>query len=168
MSKSETFEEKFVKNLTVFRDTCFYNFLGIFYLNLGGPKIMPLRYVINFFKGMTVFWVIFLMFYFRSFSVGMWVYLFLHGSYGMAWVWKDIYFPDSTFLQKGTAGSLIMLFIFLSLYWFIPIPLAAGYGVHNPPLIRIVFVIFMYIFGLYLMMGSDYQKTTTLAKKKGN
>ena len=128
---------------------------------------MPLRYVINFFKGMTIFWVLFLMFYFRSFSVGIWVYLFLHGTYGMAWVLKDIYFPDATFLQKGTAGSLILLFVFLSLYWFIPIPLAAGYGVHNPPLIRIILVITMYLFGLFLMMGSDYQKTTTLAKKKG-
>jgi hypothetical protein len=108
------------------------------------------------------------MFHFRSFSLGMWVYLFLHGSYGIAWVWKDIYFPDATFKQKGTIGSLILLFIFLTLYWFIPVPLAAGYGVHNPPFERIILVIGMYLFGLYLMLGSDHQKNTTLAKQKGN
>lgn len=128
---------------------------------------MPLRYVINFFKGMTLFWVIFLMLYFRTFSTGMWVYLFLHGTYGFAWVWKDIYFPDTTFKQKGTLGSLVLLFTFLSLYWFIPVPLASGHGVHSPPLVRIILVVSMYLFGLYLMLGSDYQKNTTLAKKKG-
>lgn len=128
---------------------------------------MPLRYVINFFKGMTGLWVLFLMFYFRSFSLGMWVYLFLHGTYGMAWLWKDVNFPDATFLQKGSLGSLVTLFIFLSLYWFIPVPLAAGYGVHNPPVIRIILVVVMYLYGLYLMLGSDHQKNTTLLKKKG-
>jgi protein-S-isoprenylcysteine O-methyltransferase Ste14 len=45
--------------------------------------------------------------------------------------------------------------------------LAAGFGVHNPPLIRIVLVVVMYSYGLYLMLGSDYQKNTTLAQKKG-
>ncbi len=128
---------------------------------------MPLRYVINFFKGMTGLWVLFLMFYFKSFSLGMWVYLFLHGTYGIAWVWKDVCFPDATFKEKGSIGSLIILFIFLTLYWFIPVPLAAGYGVHNPPVVRIILVIAMYLFGLYLMLGSDHQKNTTLAKKKG-
>ena len=107
------------------------------------------------------------MFYFRSFTTGMWVYLFLHGTYGMAWVYKDIKFPDSTFLKKASIGSNILLFIFLSLYWMIPVPLASGYGVHNPPISRIILVITMYLSGLYLMMGSDHQKTTTLAKRKG-
>ena len=107
------------------------------------------------------------MFYFRSFTTGMWVYLFLHGTYGMAWVYKDIKFPDSTFLKKGSIGSNVLLFIFLCLYWMIPVPLASGYGVHNPSVSRIILVITMYLSGLYLMMGSDHQKTTTLAKRKG-
>lgn len=128
---------------------------------------MPLRYIINLFKGATMFWVIFLMYHFRTMSTGMWVYLFLHGTYGFAWLTKDILFPDATFKQKGTLGSLILASIFLGLYWCIPVPLAAGLGVHNPPMARIVLVVSMYLFGLYLMMGSDYQKTTTLAKKKG-
>jgi hypothetical protein len=93
---------------------------------------------------MTAFWVVFLMYYFRTSSTGMWVYLFLHGTYGFAWVWKDIRFPDSTFKTKATIGSNVLLFIFLSLYWMIPIPLASGYGVHNPPLARIILVIVIY------------------------
>ena len=115
-----------------------------------------------------MFWVIFLMVYFKSYSLGMWVYLFLHGTYGFAWCWKDYYFPDATFKNKASFGSLIILFAFLSLYWCIPLPLAAGYGVSNPPLIRVVMVISIYLLGLYLMIASDYQKTSILAQKKGN
>ena len=128
---------------------------------------MPMRYIINFFKGLTMAWVVFLMFYFRSFTTGMYVYFFLHGTYGWAWVWKDVYFPDATFKNKATIGSSILLIIFLCLYWCIPIPLAAGYGVHDPPLIRIVLVVVMYLGGLYLMIASDHQKNVTLAQKKG-
>ena len=136
-------------------------------INSGGPKLLPLRYIINIFKGLTIFWVMFLMFYFNNFSTGMYVYLFLHGTYGFAWVWKDIHFPDASFKAKGTIGSLIILTIFLTLYWCISLPLAAGLGVDNPPFIRILLVIVMYFFGLYLMLGSDHQKNTTLAQKKG-
>jgi hypothetical protein len=95
------------------------------------------------------------------------LYLFIHGTYGFAWLAKDILFPDATFKKKATLGSLTLLSIFLWLYWFIPVPLAAGFGIHKPPLPRIILVVLMYLLGLYLMMGSDYQKTTTLAQKKG-
>lgn len=40
----------------------------------------------------------------------------------------------------------------------IPVPLAAGYGVENPSWGRIGLLIGMYLLGLILMMGSDYQK----------
>jgi hypothetical protein len=136
-------------------------------IDLGGPKVLPLRYIINIFKGLTMFWVMFLMYYFNNFSTGMFVYLFLHGTYGFFWVWKDVCFPDASFKASGTFGSLIILTAFLTLYWCIPLPLAAGSGVDNPPFIRILLVLVMYIFGLYLMLGSDHQKNTTLAVKKG-
>jgi len=97
----------------------------------------------------------------------MFVYLFLHGTYGMAWLYKDIKFGDATFKNKGTIGSNIVLTTFLFLYWMIPLPLAVGAGVSNPPLIRILLVVCLYLGGLYFMLGSDYQKTTTLAIKKG-
>jgi protein-S-isoprenylcysteine O-methyltransferase Ste14 len=112
-------------------------------------------------------WVIYLMITFQNYSTGMFVYLFLHGSYGIAWVWKDLCFPDASFQVKGTLGSLVVLSAFLGLYWCISLPLAAGYGVSNPPLIRIILVITMYLGGLYLMLGSDHQKNLTLARQKG-
>lgn len=137
------------------------------FINIGGPKLLPLRYIINVFKGLTALWVVFLMYYFQNYSTGMIVYLFLHGTYGFAWVWKDLCFPDASFKVKGTFGSLILLSIFLGLYWCIPLPLASGNGVSNPSIIRILLVIIMYLTGLYLMLGSDHQKNLTLTRRKG-
>lgn len=124
--------------------------------------------MINFFKGATFAWVYFLMHYFTNFSTSMWLYFGLHGSYGICWIIKDIIFPDARFMSKSSVGSNILAFIFLSLYWLIPVPLAAGYGVTEPSSTRVVFLILLYFAGLVLMLGSDYQKDRALKKKPGN
>jgi hypothetical protein len=49
----------------------------------------------------------------------------------------------------------------------IPLPLAAGYGVTHPSKSRIIALVAMYIVGVVLMLGSDYQKNTILRKRKG-
>lgn len=128
---------------------------------------MPFRIEVNFFKGTTFLWVWLLMHYFQNYSLSMWLYLLLHGSYGICWVVKDIWFPDARFMQKGSIGSQLVLFVLLALYWMIPVPLAAGYGITNPSTARIAFLIGIYLIGMVLMMGADYQKTTTLRKRKG-
>jgi hypothetical protein len=58
---------------------------------------MKMRHVINFFKGTTFLWVLFLMQTYNNYSTGMYLYLCLHGSYGMFWVLKDLTFPDPRF-----------------------------------------------------------------------
>ena len=55
---------------------------------------MKLKHPINLHKGMTGLVVVIMMFYFQNFSVGAWVYLALHGSYGLMWLLKDQLFPD--------------------------------------------------------------------------
>ena len=97
----------------------------------------------------------------------MWVYLLLHGSYGICWIVKDIWFPDARLMIKGSIGSQIVLFVLLGFYWMIPVPLAAGYGISHPSTGRIAFLICLYLTGIILMMGADHQKTTTLRKRKG-
>jgi hypothetical protein len=47
-----------------------------------GPKVAPLNIFINFQKAGTIFFMFALMLYFKNFSIGAWVYLALHGSYG--------------------------------------------------------------------------------------
>jgi hypothetical protein len=97
----------------------------------------------------------------------MYLYLFLHGTYGICWLIKDLWFPDARLLQKGSIGSQCALFLLLCSYWMIPLPLAAGYGISNPSMNRTIFLVILYLSGVILMMGADYQKTVTLRKKKG-
>ena len=97
----------------------------------------------------------------------MWLYLFIHGTYGIAWITKDIFFPDSTLKTKAAFGSHLLVLIVLCVYWCIPLIIASGYGIQEISETRKWVVICMYLCGLFLMMCSDYQKTSTLAKRKG-
>ena len=64
---------------------------------LGGPKIIPCRITINFFKSLTLFFCFFLMYYFNTYNLTGFVYAALHGSYGILWLLKDLTFPDNSF-----------------------------------------------------------------------
>jgi hypothetical protein len=139
------------------------------YANLDavGPKIMCIRTNVNLFKCLTSVWILSLMYYFNNWSKGMWLYLFLHGSYGIAWLIKDRLFPDSQTLKKASLGSHLVLTIVLLFYWMIPMPLALGWGINSPSILRVTTITFFYVLGLVLMMGSDYQKYKTLKMRKG-
>lgn len=65
----------------------------IFY-GLGGEPKISFHYIVNTFKTFSFLWVIFLMVYFDNYKPSMYLYLFLHGTYGIFWVTKDIFFPD--------------------------------------------------------------------------
>ena len=75
---------------------------------------------------------------------------------------KDISFPDAKWDKPARIGSSFLAFLFLTLYWLIPVPLAAGYGINEPSFARIVFLVSIYVTGLVLMLGSDYQKYLAL------
>lgn len=152
-------EDKFTTHLASFRDYIYTDLLG-------GPKLLPLRYVINFFKCLTFVWVIGLMIYFQNTSKGMYLYLFLHGSYGLCWCVKDLFWPDQNFKQKGTLGSLIALALFLLCYWSMPVTIAMGYGVQEPSLLRTGLCICLYILGVIFMMGSDIYKSIVIERRK--
>jgi hypothetical protein len=56
--------------------------------------VIPTRYVVNFQKCGTLFFCLFMMWYYQNFSLGAWTYTGLHGSYGLLWFFKDLTFPD--------------------------------------------------------------------------
>lgn len=58
----------------------------------------------------------------------------------------------------ASLGSHLVLTAVLFCYWMIPVPLAIGWGIINPSLLRMVFIVGLYMLGLTLMMGADYQK----------
>ena len=104
------------------------------YRHIGGPKIFPLRYTVNFFKGLTFLWILFLMKIFQNITPVMWWYLFMHGSYGLCWLIKDCIFPDGRGKNRAAVGSHLVLIVVLVGYWCIPVPLVMRYGMVNPSL----------------------------------
>ena len=61
---------------------------------------MKLNQIINLHKGLTAFVVIGLMIFFDNFTIAPYVYLALHGTYGLLWLLKEKIFPDPYFKEK--------------------------------------------------------------------
>jgi hypothetical protein len=62
-----------------------------------GPTFIPQRYYINFHKGSMPFLILGMMIYYDNYSLACWIYLSLHGSYGLIWLIKDFTLPDDSF-----------------------------------------------------------------------
>lgn len=126
---------------------------------------MKLKHPINLHKGATAFFVIALMIYYKNFSVGAWVYLALHGSYGFMWLFKDRVFPDVQWEQQVSIPYAVLVFCALGLYWIPPV-----YIIHNnvmPEGYIICMAVALNVFGTLLHFGSDAQKHYTLLNKRG-
>ncbi|HEY9769471.1 MAG TPA: hypothetical protein V6C71_13410 [Coleofasciculaceae cyanobacterium] len=50
---------------------------------------MKVKHIINLHKGTTFIFVLGLMLAYQNFTLGPWVYLALHGTYGFLWLLKD-------------------------------------------------------------------------------
>jgi protein-S-isoprenylcysteine O-methyltransferase Ste14 len=137
----------------------------------GGPRVLSFNWVINFQKGMTLFWVLGLMFLYDNFSIQAWVYLALHGSYGLIWILKDLIFPDKKWQTKITlSGGLVAILAVLGPYWVAPYLLISpvlGEAHNGANQIWMSIAIFIYAMGLTLMLTADAQKFYTLKVKKG-
>ena len=153
----------------------YYYLKFIFYLNAfnnwvatsipPGPKRIKMKYIINFQKGGTLFYVLFLMFYFNNFSTTSYLYLSLHGTYGILWLLKDRILPDSSWERKSTFLSAIAIFfLVLGPYW------ASAYLIIKNRIVvselKMVLCIFLHTLGCVVMMSSDTQKYFVLKEKK--
>ena len=78
---------------------------------LGGPRPLALSTVINFQKGLTAPFVLALMALYGNFSTTAWVYLALHGSYGLLWLMKHKAFPDARWERRITLGGALLSFL---------------------------------------------------------
>ena len=67
-----------------------------------GPRLIPMRYYVNAHKGGMPFLIFGMMMYFNNYSLAAYLYLALHGSYGIIWCIKDFTFPDGSFERKVT------------------------------------------------------------------
>lgn len=133
-----------------------------------------LNRVINLHKGLTGPMVLGLMIAFGVYTTPAWIYLALHGSYGVAWVLKDRTFPDRQWQRRVRWSGALATWAFLTLYWAAPVILVLGTagvidtGGWNPVGAGgLAGAVALYALGLVLMVGGDAQKNITLRERAG-
>lgn len=133
---------------------------------LGGPKIITLATAINLQKGGTLVFVLALMAIHDVWTPTAWIYLGLHGSYGLIWLLKEAVFPDPAWQKKVTiAGALNAWLFVLGPYWIAPW-LIVTQRIEQPPVL-LGAVIVLYALGVALMVGADAQKYFVLRARRG-
>ena len=125
---------------------------------------MKLNQIINLHKGLTAFIIAGLMFFYGNFTTAPFVYLALHGTYGILWLLKEKIFPDPYFKEKINFVTSITGFIFLGSYWVAPFILISSQKYVSNSVIAIS--ISINIIGVFLHFSSDAQKYFTLKLKK--
>ena len=107
--------------------------------------------------------------YFDNWSLGAWIYLALHGNYGLVWLIKDRTFPDIGFTRPTTQFSALVPWItvlgpyYLIGYWLI----GGGEAQRNPSYERIFVAIQLYCLGVVFMVLTDAQKYLVLRERRG-
>jgi protein-S-isoprenylcysteine O-methyltransferase Ste14 len=122
---------------------------------------MKQKYIIDTFKGVS-FLVILLMIaaYDQWDNSTAWVYLGLHGAYGILWVLKSRIFPDKSWEQEvGMVWGVLTAFGLIA-YWVAPWMLISR-GVECPPW-YLGMCVGMNVFGVFLHFVTDMQKFTSL------
>ena len=138
---------------------------------LGGPKPWKFAWVINFQKAGTFFFVVCLMWFYQNFSTAAYIYLSLHGSYGLVWLIKDLCFPDAGWQKNITIGAGLMAFFgVLFWYWVIAWLLISSSQTPDYPLadeVWFALCISLCVIGCVVMIAADAQKYYTLKYHKG-
>ena len=125
-----------------------------------------MRHFIDSSKGVTPFVVLALMAYFHRWdNPTLWIYLALHGTYGVLWVLKSAIFPDRTWEQEVRAPMGAGIWFSLALYWSAPLIIA--WRDVRAPAWYLGCCVAMYAFGVFLHFASDMQKHTALALRPG-
>jgi protein-S-isoprenylcysteine O-methyltransferase Ste14 len=94
-----------------------------------------------------------------------WVYLALHGTYGVLWVLKSRIFGDRQWEQRTSLGYGLVIGGGLTLYWIAPWLLTSR-NVEAPGWYLGV-CISVYAFGVFFHFASDMQKHTALKLRPG-
>jgi steroid 5-alpha reductase family enzyme len=94
-----------------------------------------------------------------------WVYLALHGSYGILWVLKSRFLPDRQWEEPSTLGFSLIIVGGLCAYWIAPW-LLTSQGIEAPPW-YIGLCVSLFSFGVFFHFASDMQKHTALKLHPG-
>lgn len=127
---------------------------------------MKQRYVVDTHKFLTPFVVLALMAaYGRWDNPTAWLYLALHGTYGMIWLVKSQVFPDKRWEQPVGLPWAAGMFFTLALYWIAPWIIVA-LNVQAPTWYAAGCTA-LYSVGIFLHFASDMQKHTAMQLRPG-
>lgn len=122
---------------------------------------MKRRHFIDTHKGLTGLFILSLMGLYRAWwNPTAWIYLALHGTYGLLWVLKSRYFPDKRWEEETGWGYALIILGGLSLYWIAPW-LIISRGIQAPPWLLGLSVA-IYGLGVFFHFSVDMQKHTAL------
>ena len=134
----------------------------------GGSGLMRPRQAINLHKISVGPLTLSLMVAADDFSLAAWLYLALHGVYGIFWIAKDVAFGDSTWQEKSSVGSTVAVFVFpLGLYYLPPLLMLTPLGEIVPgrwgttaglPLPVAFVAVVCFLVGAFFHFVSDAQK----------
>tara|TARA_Y100001970_G_scaffold284034_1_gene400567 strand:- start:1518 stop:2150 length:633 start_codon:yes stop_codon:yes gene_type:complete len=134
---------------------------------------MKQKHFIDFHKGITFLYILFLINWYSAYNnITIWVYLGLHGTYGILWILKSRIFPDKSWEVKTSFLYGLFILVGLSLYWISPWIIVSGYfndgDMIASPLWLISLCIFLFGLGVFLHFSSDMQKHTALKLNPGH
>lgn len=127
---------------------------------------MKQKHIVDTHKFLTTLVILALMAIYRQWAnPTAWIYLALHGTYGMLWLVKSHVFPDKRWEQQVTAPYAIGLFTTLALYWLTPW-LITSHGT-QAPVWYVAICISLYTVGTFLHYTADMQKHMALTLQPG-
>jgi steroid 5-alpha reductase family enzyme len=127
---------------------------------------MKQKHFIDIHKGVTFLFILFLMgIYHQWENPTAWIYLALHGCYGLLWVLKSRVFPDRQWEQATGVAYGLVIWAGLSLYWVAPWLLVAREV--QAPGWYLALCVSLYIFGVFFHFAADMQKHTSLQLRPG-
>lgn len=128
-----------------------------------------MAWVINIHKVLTLPVVLLMMLTYQSFSTVAWVYLALHGSYGICWLLKHFAFREPKWEVQITWAAAVFTFILLGTYWIAPFILISE--IFNPDHSMpaswfVTFCISVHTLGIVIMISADCQKHYALKRER--
>ena len=110
--------------------------------------------------------VLILIWYFHQWeNTTAWIYLALHGSYGIMWVLKSAIFPDKTWETECSIWYGFYIWGGLTLYWISPFIIISAPVYNSPMYLGLMVAIFS--MGVFFHYAADMQKHVYLKLNPG-
>jgi protein-S-isoprenylcysteine O-methyltransferase Ste14 len=128
---------------------------------------MKQKFFIDIHKGLTFLAILAMMAYFKQWqNITAWIYLALHGTYGILWVAKSRIFPDKQWETTRSPWYGLYIWAGLSLYWISPYLITSRAS--QAPAWLLATCVAMYTIGIFLHFTADMQKYIELKYNPGH